>query len=73
MGAVCVFGDMAWWLWIVVPLYSLWLGYSTFMGVRKGGLPGMPGPASAEEFAAAGDESKRQKKMEKRGQRVKYR
>lgn len=79
MVAVCAFGDKAWWLWIAAPLYSLYLGYSTFMGVRRGGLPGMSGPSSAEEPAAAGGsgdgaaESKRQKKMEKRGQRVKYR
>ncbi|KAG2411712.1 hypothetical protein HFD88_009268 [Aspergillus terreus] len=68
IGAVCVFNDRAWWLWIVVPLYSVWLAYTTFMGM-KSGLAGMGG-AGADTPAA---ESKRQKKMEKRGNRVQYR
>ncbi|TPX26266.1 hypothetical protein DIZ76_011728 [Coccidioides immitis] len=69
MGAVCVFSDRAWWLWIVVPLYSMWLAYTTFIGVRKG-FAGM-GMDGNESVPVA--ESKRQKKLEKRGQRVKYR
>ncbi|KMU75614.1 hypothetical protein CISG_05017 [Coccidioides immitis RMSCC 3703] len=68
MGAVCVFSDRAWWLWIVVPLYSMWLAYTTFIGVRKG-FAGM-GMDGNESVPVA--ESKRQKKLEKRGQRVKY-
>ena len=70
MGAVCVFNDRAWWLWVAVPVYSVYLAYSTVMGVRKGFLPGMEGEGVD---AGAGTESKRQKKLEKRGQRVKYR
>lgn len=74
MGAVCVFGDRMWWLWGLVPLYSGWLAYSTFMGF-KGGMAGLGGGVG--EDAAGGEvaESKRQKKMEKRGgaQRVRYR
>lgn len=70
MGAVCVFGDRAWWLWIVVPLYSIWLAWTTFMGM-KSGLAGMGGAGEADGMVA---ESKRQKKLEKRGgQRVQYR
>ncbi|RJE25165.1 DUF788 domain protein [Aspergillus sclerotialis] len=70
MGAVCVFGDRAWWLWIVVPLYSVWLAYTTVMGMRTG-LAGMGGTGAGDVPAG---ESKRQKKMEKRGgQRVQYR
>ncbi|PLN81134.1 hypothetical protein BDW42DRAFT_169653 [Aspergillus taichungensis] len=72
IGAVCLFGDRAWWLWIVVPLYSVWLAYTTVMGM-KSGLAGMGGGGSNEGSAAAA-ESKRQKKMEKRGgQRMSYR
>ncbi|KKK11899.1 hypothetical protein P175DRAFT_0534309 [Aspergillus ochraceoroseus IBT 24754] len=68
IGAACLFGDRAWWLWIVVPVYSVWLAYSTLTGVRSG-LAGMGGEAEQ-----TGGESKRQKKMEKRGgQRVQYR
>ncbi|OJD18350.1 hypothetical protein AJ78_01594 [Emergomyces pasteurianus Ep9510] len=75
MGAVCIFGDRAWWLWVMVPLYSGWSVYSTFMGL-KGGMAGLGG-GMGEGAGGAGEavESKRQKKMEKRGgaQRVRYR
>lgn len=70
MGAVCVFNNRAWWLWIAVPVYSVYLGYTTVMGVRKGFMPGASDDAAPVDASA---ESKRQKKMEKRGQRVKYR
>ncbi|PWY93257.1 DUF788 domain protein [Aspergillus sclerotioniger CBS 115572] len=71
IGAVCVFGDRAWWLWTVVPVYSVWLAYSTFTGM-KNGLAGMGGGGGGQEQVAT--ESKRQKKMEKRGgQRAQYR
>ena len=64
-----VFGDKAWWMWIVVPTYSLFAGYKAATGVRDmmGGLAGSPG--SADE-----PQSNRQKKMEKRdGQKMQYR
>jgi hypothetical protein len=75
MGAVCVFGDKAWWGWIVVPLYSGYLAFSMVMGLKKGGLPGMPamGGGSDADADMGGADSKRQKKLEKRGQKVKYR
>lgn len=75
LAAVCLFGDRAWWLWIVVPLYSVWLAYTTFMGVKSGfgGMGGGDGDGSSQA-AATGGESKRQKKLEKRGgQRMQYR
>ena len=65
-----IFGDRLWWLWIVVPFYSVYLAYTTFIGVRQGfaGLSGQNGDASAATM------SNRQKKMEKKGgQRVQYR
>lgn len=69
----CVFfaallGDKAWWLWVVVPLYSAYLAYTTFMGVRGAytDAAGVPQPEAHQ--------SKRQQKMEKRGgQKVAYR
>jgi hypothetical protein len=69
----CVFfaallGDWAWWLWAIIPAYSIYLAYTTFAGVRQGytDAAGVPQPASAT--------SKRQQKMEKRGgQKVSYR
>jgi hypothetical protein len=54
----------------VVPLYSVWLAYSTVTGMRSG-LAGFGG--AGEQGGAGGAESKRQKKMEKRGGRVQYR
>ncbi|BCR89195.1 SND2/TMEM208 family protein [Aspergillus chevalieri] len=72
MVSVCLFNDRAWWLWVVVPLYSVWLAYTTFTGMRSG-FAGM-GAGSEQAAAAAGGESKRQKKLEKRGgQKVQYR
>ncbi|KAL2832848.1 hypothetical protein BDW59DRAFT_156995 [Aspergillus cavernicola] len=71
IGAVSVFGDRGWWLWLVIPAYSVWLAYSTFTGMRSG-LAGFG--AGEEQGAGTGAESKRQKKMEKRGgQRMQYR
>lgn len=70
---VCIFGDMAWWMWVAVPLYSVWLAWSTFRGV-SGGFPGMGGGGMPGEADGGATESKRQKKLEKRGgQRVQYR
>ena len=57
------FGDKAWWLWIAVPLYSLWLAYSTFGSVRQG----MAGMAGQADGAGIGAMSNRQKKLEARG------
>ncbi|ODH13558.1 hypothetical protein ACO22_07138 [Paracoccidioides brasiliensis] len=74
MGAVCVFNDRAWWLWVVVPLYTVWSLYTTFLGVQEG-MQGMGGGVDDGAGAGAGvRESKRQKKLEKRGgQKVRYR
>ncbi|KAL4879027.1 hypothetical protein BJY04DRAFT_105059 [Aspergillus karnatakaensis] len=71
IGAVCVFGGTAWWLWSVVPGYSAWLAYSTVTGMRSG-LSGLGGGDAAGGAGVGGAESKRQKKMEKRG-KVQYR
>jgi len=57
---------------MAIPLYSVWLAYTTFGGIRQG----MAGMAGAGDRALAGgsEGSNRQKKMEKRGgQRVRYR
>ena len=64
--AAAVLGDWAWWFYAVVPAYSAWLGWSTFMGVRQGFAPDAAG---VEQPVG----SKRQAKLEKRGQRVAYR
>jgi hypothetical protein len=66
-----LFGNRAWWLYVVVPAYSVYLAATTV-----GGIKGMLGGMGAADGAGAGAEaeSKRQKKMEKRGgQKVTYR
>lgn len=73
IGAASVIGDKAWWMWIVVPLYSAYLAFTTFTGMRKG-MGGMMGQGDGVEGTAGGGESKRQKKIEKRGgQKMQYR
>lgn len=69
---VTVFGDKAWWLYLVVPGYSIYLAATTVGGMK--GMLGGIGGAAAGGAAAPEAESKRQKKMEKRGgQKVAYR
>ncbi|KAL8788697.1 MAG: hypothetical protein Q9213_001511 [Squamulea squamosa] len=66
-----IFGDKAWWGYAVVPLYSVWLAWTTFGGMRKG-MAGMAG-GDAGGDTPNGALSNRQKKQEKRGQKVQYR
>ena len=73
-----IFGEKAWWLWTAIPLYSAWLGFTTFGSMRESmaGMAGMAGLASqnSDVADASGATSNRQKKLEKRGgQRVQYR
>lgn len=68
IGLASVFGDKAWWAWIIVPLYSSWLAYTTFGGLRQG-IAGLK-----RDTVNDGATSNRQKKLEKRGgQRTQYR
>lgn len=70
-----VFGDYAWWAYIAVPLYSAYLGYTTFTGARSG-MMGLSGNTAADVDAKqqAAAQSKTQAKKEKRGgQRMQYR
>ncbi|KAL2422047.1 hypothetical protein ABEF95_007190 [Exophiala dermatitidis] len=69
---VIVFGNRAWWLYLVVPGYAVYAAVTTASGV-KAMLGGMGDAAGAD--GGAGPQSKRQAKMEKKGggQRVAYR
>ncbi|KAK7536917.1 uncharacterized protein J3D65DRAFT_623784 [Phyllosticta citribraziliensis] len=67
---VAVAGEAAWWLWAGIPLYSAYLAYTTFTGAKKS-MAGLAGAGSPDQGHATG--SKRQQKMEKRGQKVQYR
>jgi len=67
---VILFGDRAWWAYLVVPGYIIYLAATTIGGLR--GLMGGIGAAGGDGNAVS--ESKRQKKMEKRGgQKAVYR
>ncbi|KAJ5485497.1 hypothetical protein N7539_005485 [Penicillium diatomitis] len=72
IAAACIFNDRAWWLWAVVPVYSIYLAYTTVMGVKKG-FAGMGGGGGADGPEAQASMSKTQMKKEKKGDRVKYR
>lgn len=75
MVAVCLFNNRAWWFYLAVPLWSAYLAWSTFFGI-KNGLAGLGGANEGTPVggAGAGGSSKRQQKLEKRGgQRVQYR
>lgn len=72
-GLASLLGDRVWWAWLVIPLYSLWLAYTTFGGMRQvmTGIAAQGG-VDADDVNAAS--SNRQKKLEKRGgQKVQYR
>lgn len=73
VGLAALLGNKAWYAYIVVPLYSGWLAFTTFTGAKKG-LAGMGGGESEGAASGAGGQSKRQAKMEKRGgQKMQYR
>lgn len=68
---VVVLGNRAWWLYLVVPAYTVYSVVTTASGI-KGMLGGM-GAAGGEGGNVAEGQSNRAKKMEKRGQKVAYR
>lgn len=73
MALAALFGNVAWWLWVAVPLYSVWLAYTTFGNVRQG-MAGLSGAAGDQAVGDGTADSNRRRKMEKRGgQRVQYR
>lgn len=73
IGLASIFGDKLWWTWMGIPLYSFWLAYTTFGGIRNT-MTGLTGQGLGAEGVANGETSNRQKKLEKRGgQRVQYR
>ena len=61
-------------MYAVVPAYAIWMAVTTAMEMRKG-MAGMAGQSdSGSQDADASGDSKRQKKLEKRGgQKVQYR
>lgn len=74
LGVVILFGDRAWWLYAVVPAYSVYLLVTTALGMKQG-LGGLMGQGGEGGGTGAGTgQSKRQAKMEKRGgQKMVYR
>jgi hypothetical protein len=72
MVTVLIVGNRGWWFTMVIPLYSLYAAYTTFMGVKQG-FAGMAGGGGAGEEGSAEGKSKRELKKEKRGPRYKTR
>jgi len=71
IAAAAFIGNRAWWMYIAVPVYSMWMASSTILSMRQG-LGGMAGQGDANGDNVG--ESKRQKKLEKRGgQRIQSR
>lgn len=71
VAAAAFLGNKAWIMYAVVPIYSMWMASSMFMNMRQG----MAGMTVQGDVAGEGvRESKRQKKLEKRGgQKIQYR
>ena len=68
--AAIIFGDVAWWLWTAVPIYSVFLLVTTFSSVKEG----FAGLGTPQDEASETTTSNRQRKIEKRGgQKVQYR
>lgn len=64
-------GDSAWWLYAAVPLYTLYLAYTTFGSVRRS-MTGVAGAGGESQGYGQEVRSKRQGKMERRGQKVQH-
>jgi hypothetical protein len=72
-GLASLFGDRVWWAWLIIPLYSLWLAYTTFGGMRQA-MTGIAAQGGVDADKVNVTSSNRQKKLEKRGgQKVQYR
>lgn len=71
--AAIILGDKAWWGYVVVPVYSVWLAWTTFGGMRKG-MAGMSGPDAGADTANGAMSNRQKKQQEKRGgQKMQYR
>ena len=72
--AAALVGNRAWWMYAVVPVYSTWMASTVILNMKKG-MAGMAGQGdSVGEGSDGSGDSKRQKKLEKRGvQKVQYR
>ena len=67
-------GNGAWWMYAVVPVYSAWMTSTMILNMKQG-MAGMNEQGNnAGEGGECSGNSKRQKKLEKRGgQKVQYR
>lgn len=64
VAAAAFVGNKAWWMYAIIPIYSVWMASSTILSMRQG-MTGMTG--QGEGGGESTGESKRQKKLEKRG------
>ena len=71
IAGAAIVGDKAWWMYSAVPVYATYMAISMVMSMRSG-MAGMAGQSDGGADGAM--ESKRQRKMEKRGgQKVQHR
>jgi SRP-independent targeting protein 2/TMEM208 len=61
---VLILGNHAWWLYSVVPVYTIYLAATTVGGIKSMLSP----PQDDENATTTGSESKRQQKLGKRAQ-----
>ena len=73
IAAVALLGNLAWWMYAAVPMYSMWMASTVLLGMRND-MAGMGKQETGAGGEEDGGESKRQKKLEKRGaQKMQYR
>lgn len=61
---VGIFGNRAWWIWTAIPVYLVYLLYTTFMGMKRG-FAGGAGASAGGGDESAMPKSKNQLKKEK--------
>lgn len=73
IAAAALLGNPAWWMYAAVPMYSMWMASTVLLGMRNG-MASMGTQDGGNGDGAESGESKRQKKLEKRGgQKTQYR
>lgn len=72
IAAAALLGNGAWYMYAAVPAYAMWMASTVLLGMRNN-MAGKRNQDTASGEVVDGGESKRQKKLEKRGQKTQYR
>lgn len=65
---VLALGDRAWWLWVLMPTYTVYLALTTMGGLRTMLSPGQNSDSDGKRRPDNESEGKRQQKLGKRAQ-----